>query len=91
MAVGDEAPFLQDQYVHGLVDGVGDLPNAGAVLRAQIIEQRVHSYPGQGVKRAERFIGEQERGTAHERVGQRRPLLLTPGQLIGPGLRSIYG
>jgi hypothetical protein len=64
---------------------VGDQQHRGAVPVVELAQQVVHLDPGERVEGAERLVGEQQGGLAHERSGQRDPLLLPTGQLVGPG------
>ena len=81
--VEHDDPVGQDDR---LVDVVGDEQDGRLVHLAELAQQRVHPDPGQRVEGAERLVGEQELGVADERAGQRRALLLTAGELVGPGL-----
>ena len=81
-------PAVEHQHAVGehdrLVDVVGDQQHRRPVPVAQAAEQRVHPDAGQRVERAERLVGEQQFGFAHQGSGQRDALLLAAGQLVRP-------
>ena len=62
---------------------VGDQHRRLMLLTAQTRQQRHHLVPARPVEVSGRLVGEQERRRRGERPGQRDPLLLSTGDLLG--------
>ena len=54
-----------------------------------IAEEEVQRLGGRLVEVAGRLVGEQDRGTHHQRARHGHALLLTPGELAGQVLRAV--
>ena len=66
-----------------LVDVVGDQQHGRTVLRHSVLQQAVHSDPGERVERTERFVEQQQFGLADQGAGQCDPLRLSARQVHG--------
>ncbi len=61
---------------------VGD-DHDGPAFGVELVEQRQHLGRGPRVERAGRLVGQQQHRLGHDRPGDRDPLLLPAGELVG--------
>lgn len=66
---------------------VGDHDHGLAEAVDQVAEQVEHLAGGPQIQGAGRFVSENDRGSGHQRPGDRGPLLLAAGQLGGAAVQ----
>ena len=96
MRVADASVAHHDDPVgerDGFIDVVGDEQHGRVVLAAQRAHQIMHPQPGDRVQRGERLVEQHQLRLRDQRAGQRDPLRLSTGKLLGPSLfaaRQVY-
>ena len=68
---------------------MGDEDDGFPPFAVQLVEKIHHGAAGLGVQRAGRLVGEQQRGITGHCPGDRNPLFLSAGQLVGLVLGAI--
>ncbi len=63
---------------------MGHVDDGDAKPLVNVLDLQLHLLAQLFVQRAQRLVHEHKRGLEHERPGERHPLLLTAGQLVGP-------
>ena len=89
MRVADSSVAHDDDPVgerDGFIDVVGDQQHGGAMPAAELANQIVHAQPGDRVQRCERLVEQKQLRLRNEGSGQRDPLRLAAGKLLGPSL-----